>query len=211
MSSLFAGVWLAATLAAGMTAPHVATAQIYGMVQPDGGVVLTNMPNNPRGPDLRVIVAAPAEPAPRDPPSGARTASSVEVDTSRFAGIIAEAGRRWNVRPELLRAIIAVESRFNPRAVSKRGARGLMQLMPETARRFSAGDLFDPRANVLAGAQYLRLLLDLFSDDVELALAAYNAGENAVIRAGYRIPAFAETRSYVPAVMAHYRRLMAAV
>ena len=86
-----------------------------------------------------------------------------------------------------------------------------MQLMPETGRRFSAGDLFDPRANVLAGARYLRLLLDLFSGDIELALAAYNAGEAAVIRAGYRIPAFAETQSYVPAVMAHYRRFAAAM
>ncbi|MFX7988862.1 lytic transglycosylase domain-containing protein, partial [Acinetobacter baumannii] len=82
--------------------------------------------------------------------------------------IIAEAGRTWNVQPELLRAVIAVESKFNPRAVSKKGARGLMQLMPETGRRFSAGDLFDPRANVLAGARYLRLLLDLFSGDIEL-------------------------------------------
>jgi soluble lytic murein transglycosylase-like protein len=86
-----------------------------------------------------------------------------------------------------------------------------MQLMPETARRFATGDLFDPRTNVHAGAQYLRLLLDLFGGNIELALAAYNAGENAVIRAGYRIPAFAETQSYVPAVMAHYRRLSTAM
>jgi soluble lytic murein transglycosylase-like protein len=179
-------------------------------------VVLTNIPNATRETDLKVIVASPPNaaasnaaatnnaavtpiPAPAAPDDG---------DASRFAEIIAEAGRRWNVRPELLRAVIAVESRFNPLAVSKRGARGLMQLMPETARRFAVGDLFDPRANVLAGARYLRALLDQFDDNIELALAAYNAGEQSVIKAGYRIPAIPETRAYVPAVMARYRRLI---
>jgi soluble lytic murein transglycosylase-like protein len=179
-------------------------------VRADGTVVLTNLPTSSRSPGLRVIVAKQSEPASAGAES-AHAAGTGVIDMSRFGDIISEAGRKWNVQPELLQAIIAVESGFNPRAVSRKGARGLMQLMPETARRFATGDLFDPRTNVHAGAQYLRLLLDLFGGNIELALAAYNAGENAVIRAGYRIPAFAETQSYVPAVMAHYRRLSTAM
>ncbi|MHA6845387.1 lytic transglycosylase domain-containing protein [Ralstonia syzygii] len=209
MYAPFAGAGFAAVLVAGAAFPHSAYAQIFGTVQADGTIVLTNLPNNPRSATLRVIVAVRNESA--HPLAENERAAVSTVDMSRFSDIIVEASRKWNVQPELLRAIIAVESKFNPRAVSKRGARGLMQLMPETARRFTAGDLFDPRANVLAGAQYLRFLLDLFGGDIELAVAAYNAGENAVIRAGYRIPAFAETRSYVPAVMAHYRRLSTAM
>jgi soluble lytic murein transglycosylase-like protein len=185
-------------------------AQIFGTVRADGTVVLTNLPTSSRSPGLRVIVAKQSEPASAGAES-AHAAGTGVIDMSRFGDIISEAGRKWNVQPELLQAIIAVESGFNPRAVSRKGARGLMQLMPETARRFATGDLFDPRTNVHAGAQYLRLLLDLFGGNIELALAAYNAGENAVIRAGYRIPAFAETQSYVPAVMAHYRRLSTAM
>jgi soluble lytic murein transglycosylase-like protein len=207
MSPLSAGVGLLAWLTASVALPDAAHAQIFGDVRPDGAVVLTNIRGGTRDARLRVIVedrsaaAVVASTAPQ-PPSGDA------VDTSQFGAIIAEAGRRWNVRPELLRAMIAVESRFDPLAVSRRGARGLMQLMPETAKRFTVGDLFDPRTNVLAGAQYLRLLLDLFHNDVELALAAYNAGEQSVIKAGYRIPAIPETQSYVPAVLARYRRLV---
>jgi soluble lytic murein transglycosylase-like protein len=106
--------------------------------------------------------------------------------------------------------VIDVESRYNPKAVSDKGALGLMQVMPETARRFAGGDMLNPRDNVLTGARYLRFLLDLFKDDVELTVAAYNAGENAVIRAGYRVPSVRETRLYVPRVLERYRRMLAA-
>jgi hypothetical protein len=92
--------------------------------------------------------------------------------------------------------VIAVESEFDQFAVSSKGARGLMQLMPATARRFGVSDAFDARQNVLAGTKYLRILLDQFSSDVELALAAYNAGENAVVRYG-GVPPYKETRGYV--------------
>jgi soluble lytic murein transglycosylase-like protein len=136
-------------------------------------------------------------------------ATGALTDSSQLSAIISEASQTSQVPPELLKAVIAVESRYNPNAVSRKGARGLMQLMPDTARRFSAGDMLDPRENVLAGAQYLRFLLDMFKGDLELVLAAYNAGEHAVIRAGFRIPAFAETQSYVPAVLAQYRRFLA--
>jgi soluble lytic murein transglycosylase-like protein len=199
------GFGLIVALAIGIAWPAVASAQIFGAVRPNGAVVLTNLAGERRAGDLEVIVEGSPDWATGN--SATATASN-DVDGSRFGNIIVEAGRRWNVRPELLRAIIAVESKFNPQAVSKRGARGLMQLMPDTGKRFAASNLFDPRTNVLAGAQYLRALLDLFDENIELAVAAYNAGEQSVIKAGYRIPANRETRAYVPAVMARYRRLI---
>ncbi|WP_416050920.1 lytic transglycosylase domain-containing protein [Cupriavidus basilensis] len=194
--------FLIASFALSLACPCVARAQIFGAVGADGSIILTDRPGNPA---LHLVVTS-SEPAAR----GARkdnAAASATMDSTQYSEIIAEASRDARVPPELISAVIVVESGYNPNAVSKKGARGLMQLMPETARRFSAGDILNPRDNVLAGAKYLRFLLDLFRDDVELALAAYNAGENAVIRAGYHIPAYAETQSYVPMVMAHYRRL----
>jgi soluble lytic murein transglycosylase len=113
---------------------------------------------------------------------------------------IVAAANLYNVSADLIKAVIAVESEFDARAVSSKGAQGLMQLMPFTARRFGVLDSFDPRQNIFGGVQYLRLLLDLFSGDVSLALAAYNAGENAVTR--YRgIPPYKETRNYVSKIM----------
>ncbi|WP_150695819.1 lytic transglycosylase domain-containing protein [Pandoraea terrae] len=195
--------FLTALIVVGLAFSCLANAQIYGAVGTNGVVVLSNDPSDPT---LHVIVAGPEPGAHGSEESSAANATAV-VDTSKFSGIIAEASRNSQVPEELLRAVIAVESKFNPKAVSKKGARGLMQLMPQTAKRFSAGDMFDPRANVLAGAQYLRFLLDTFKGDIELAVAAYNAGENAVMRAGNRIPAFSETKLYVLTVMSHYRRL----
>jgi hypothetical protein len=106
------------------------------------------------------------------------------------------------VSVDLIKAVMAQESEFDALAVSSKGARGLMQLMPATARRFGVTDSFDPRQNIFGGAQYLRFLLDLFNGDVSLALAGYNAGENAVRR--YRgIPPYRETRNYVQRIMAN--------
>ncbi len=105
----------------------------------------------------------------------------------------------------LIRAVIQVESNFNHRAVSRKGAQGLMQLMPSTIGRLSVGDAYDPHENIGAGVRYLRQLLDQFQGDLRLALAAYNAGENAVLR--YRgVPPYPETRDYVTKVMNLYRR-----
>jgi hypothetical protein len=102
----------------------------------------------------------------------------------------------WGVSPTLVRAVIQVESEFDRYAVSSKGAQGLMQLMPFTARRFGVLDAFDARQNVFAGVQYLRFLLDMFGGDLAQALAGYNAGENAVVR--YRgIPPYRETQNYV--------------
>jgi len=118
------------------------------------------------------------------------------VYNGEFDHHIEAAGAAYNVSTDLIKAVIQVESEFDQSAVSSKGAQGLMQLMPFTARRFGVSDPFDPRQNIFGGVQYLRLLLDLFQGDISLTLAAYNAGENAVAR--YRgIPPYKETRSYV--------------
>ncbi|KVA08671.1 lytic transglycosylase domain-containing protein [Burkholderia ubonensis] len=205
LSSRLGNAVVAACVGLGAAWPCGACAEIFGAVTSNGVIVLTNEPGKA---GLKVIVAGPPAAGP-----DAQRASSKPADgavLSRFADVIEEASHAFRVRPELLRAVIDVESGYNPKAVSDKGALGLMQLMPDTARRFSRGDMLNPRENVLAGAQYLRFLLDLFKENVELTLAAYNAGESAVIRAGYRIPAFAQTRLYVPRVLARYKQLLAA-
>ena len=131
----------------------------------------------------------------------------ISQDKLPFAGLVAMAATEQNLDPALLHAIIHVESRHNPAAVSPKGAIGLMQVLPETARRMGVGSIRTPEGNISAGSRYMRFLLDIFGKDVELALAAYNAGENAVIRHGNQIPPYPETQAYVPAVIAVYHEL----
>ena len=189
------------SLAAASVAPRIACAQVYTGASADGTVVLSNF-STPEARDLLI------------PPSGADTVASTPVAApakktfaipSAFKYMVEDIARQYGLDPYLLHAIIKVESGYNPRALSAKGARGLMQLMPETARRFGVSDAFNPRENIRGGAEYVQWLLKLFQGDVELALAGYNAGEQAVIRAGHRIPAYAETRTYVPKVLAHYK------
>lgn len=116
--------------------------------------------------------------------------------SGEFDHHIEAAASQHNLSPALVKAVIAVESEFDQWAVSSKGAQGLMQLMPFTARRFGVSDSFDARQNIFAGTQYLRILLDLFQGDVDLALAGYNAGENAVRRYG-GVPPYRETRGYI--------------
>jgi hypothetical protein len=125
----------------------------------------------------------------------------------QFAGIIEAASRRHGVDAALVHAVVFVESSYDPEAVSAQGALGLMQLMPETARRYGVKNPSDPAQNVEGGVRVLKELLALFDQDTELALAAYNSGAGAVIRAGYRIPENAETLAFVPRVLEHYRNL----
>jgi len=124
----------------------------------------------------------------------------------RYSPIIATASKSHGVDIALVHAVITAESGFNPSAVSRAGARGLMQLMPETAKRFGVQNIMDPTENIHGGVKYLSELLAMFKGDKQLALAAYNAGENAVIRAGNRIPAYPETVNYVPKVLGLYQK-----
>ena len=129
---------------------------------------------------------------PLNPSLGGFTTGNSEVDN-----FIVESGKRNSVDPLLLYSIMHQESSFKPRALSPKGARGLMQLMPPTASRFGVTNIWDPKQNIEGGARYIRFLLDLFSGDVRLALAGYNAGEGAVMKYGYQVPPYAETREYV--------------
>ena len=123
----------------------------------------------------------------------------------RYTPLIETAARNHGVETALVHAVITAESGYNPMAVSRAGAQGLMQLMPDTARRFGVQNSFDPAQNISGGVKYLRELLTMFNGNKELAVAAYNAGENAVIRAGNRIPPYAETTHYVPKVLGLYK------
>jgi len=123
---------------------------------------------------------------------------------SAFDAVIEAEARKNGIDAALVKSVMLVESNFNPRAVSRKGARGLMQLMPETARRFGVADRFDPLENLRGGVEYLAALLRLFSGDLTLALAAYNAGENAVAKY-LGVPPFAETREYVRRALVAYR------
>jgi soluble lytic murein transglycosylase-like protein len=119
-------------------------------------------------------------------------------------GFIIASAVRNNLDPVLLYSVMRQESAFNTRAVSPKGARGLMQLIPATASRFGVRNIFNPQQNVEAGARYLRFLLDTFKGDVSLALAAYNAGEGTVKRYSGQVPPFQETIKYVSQIRQHY-------
>ena len=126
---------------------------------------------------------------------------------TRIDGMIVSAASTHGIEPLLLYSVMCQESAFNGGAVSPKGARGLMQLMPATAARFGVTNIHDPQQNIFAGARYLSLLLDMFDGDVSLALAGYNAGEGAVKRHGYNVPPYPETINYVRKIKRRYQSL----
>ena len=136
---------------------------------------------------------------------GAYTVAERSAARDEPRAIIREAADRYGVPEELIAAVIDAESRFNPRAVSRRGAQGLMQLMPKTAARLGVADPFSPRENIHGGARHLRSLMDRFDNNVPLALAAYNAGHVAVLHYG-GIPPYPQTRAYVNRVLRQLKR-----
>jgi soluble lytic murein transglycosylase-like protein len=129
-----------------------------------------------------------------------------EANRKRFSARIAEVASRYEVPEALIHAVVSVESAYDPNAISRAGAVGLMQLMPATARRYGVADRRNPTANLAGGTRYLRDLLERFDSDLELALAGYNAGENAVEKFGNKIPPFDETQNYVRKVLELYSR-----
>ncbi len=152
------------------------------------------------------VVARPTAMKRDDVPPLTLARSYVESDPSRYASHIEAAARATNVPAALIRAVISAESAFNPYALSATGAVGLMQLMPDTAARYGVGNRLDPSQNIMGGARYLGDLMRMFNNNIHLSLAAYNAGEGAVIKHGRKIPPFPQTVAYVPKVMGYYRK-----
>ena len=195
---------LLALLAGVGLSPH-AGAQIYAGTSSTGTVVLSNFQTS-ETPD--VVIAPPAAPAPLVTPAAAPAVAQAPdaLRAEKLKPMIQQVAKETSVSPQLLHAVISVESGYDARAVSRKGAQGLMQLMPQTAQRFGVRNALDPMENVRGGALYLKWLLDYFNGDLKLALAGYNAGEQEVVKAGYRIPAIKETRDYVPKVLARLSR-----
>jgi soluble lytic murein transglycosylase-like protein len=161
---------------------------------PEQSRVKTVVKADPRTGKLVRVVVSTVQSTAEKMPSAAQTAPA-----ANFGAIVERVAAEQAVPAELLHSVIQVESNYNPGAVSPKGAQGLMQLMPDTARRFGVPDSFDPVENIQGGAKYLKYLLDLYKGDYPRALAAYNAGEKAVAKFG-GIPPYSETQNYVTQV-----------
>lgn len=192
---------LAAALSFGHTPPS--RADIYSFTDERGVVHLSNHATDERD----VVLLKQPEPPP--PAAPATQPNAAQLAAMPYAKLVDAAADRQHVDRALLHAVIATESRYNPAAVSPKGARGLMQLMPDTAQRYGVVNVLDPAQNIQGGSRYLKDLLERFNQNLGLSLAAYNAGENAVARYGNRIPPYRETQNYVAEVMSKYRQLTA--
>ena len=180
--------WVAAAL---LVTALPARADVYQYIDGNGTISLTNVPNDPRY--QRIISELPR--------------SRSVISDGELEPVIARHSRAHRLHPALIRAVIKTESDFDPLAVSRAGAIGLMQLMPQTAMRLEVRDSYNPDENIGGGTKYLRQLLDRFNGNLPLALAAYNAGEQAVER--YRgLPPIAETKQYVKKVLRYYRAFL---
>jgi soluble lytic murein transglycosylase-like protein len=188
-----------------LTLSGAAQADIYRCKGEDGVPLFTNIPNDRRC----MVVIQLDKKAEETPVTRLVQERAVRKINPLRRGLyeqhIQAAARDHDVDAALIHAVISAESAYNPLARSSKGARGLMQLIPETGARYGATNLLDPRQNIQAGTRYLKELITLFGNDLRLALAAYNAGEGAVLKYG-KIPPYAETQSYVPKVLAYYRR-----
>ncbi len=175
--------------------PSSGQADIYRSVGPDGVVSFTNT----RAPGAKLYQKT------RSAPQVFLPADTSPERYTRYDNWIREAATLYQIPEALIRAVIRVESDFDPRAVSPANARGLMQMIPATAERMLVTDVFDPRQNIFGGVRYLRVLANTFNGDLALTVAAYNAGEGAVIRHG-GIPPYPETQDYVVKVVGYYRQ-----
>ncbi|CAM3816359.1 MULTISPECIES: lytic transglycosylase domain-containing protein [Pseudomonas] len=189
--------WLTAGILAWLATSNPAQADVYISVKADGSYVLSNV-HRPGRTYQRVV----SETAPSLAGNGRQLITGMP-----YAEVVAAAARTHDLPAALLHAVIQAESRYDPNARSTSGAAGLMQLMPDTAKEMGVKNVLDPAANVQGGARYLKRMLTLFDNDITLAVAAYNAGPDAVLRRGRVVPPFAETQRYVPKVLRQYRRL----
>jgi soluble lytic murein transglycosylase-like protein len=188
-----------ALLAAMLLTPGFAQAEIYKYRGPDGSFHFTDRPMGGR---YKLMWRSGKS----SKKKGNYSLAKMRQNKSRLTPLIEKIAKEQRLHPGLLHAVVRVESAYNPQAVSKKGAQGLMQLMPATASRYGVADSYDPKQNLEGGARYLKDLLAQFEYDIRLALAAYNAGENAVIRYGNTIPPFPETMNYVDKVLGEYER-----
>ncbi len=175
--------------------PAIVQADVYKLIKSEGGARYTDKPLSGKKYERIIPTVAKKKPI-------ARWLAKRQM---RFDPIIRKAARKYNVDAQLIHAVIRAESAYNPKAISRVGAVGLMQLMPATAKRFGVKNRRDPYQNINGGVQYLRFLLRYFKSDTKLAVAAYNAGEGAVKKYGNQIPPYRETRAYVVKVMKYYR------
>jgi soluble lytic murein transglycosylase-like protein len=194
--------WFAAAVAACAMCAAPAFADIFSFKDEKGVVHFTNI----KGLDSRYKLVRKED---GSPTTGAMAPGRVfmpsQADIDKYSAIITTASKAYGVDASLIHAVISAESAYNPYAISRTGAMGLMQLMPDTARRYGVQNMMDPVENIHGGVRYLRDLLAMFRGRMDLAIAAYNAGENAVIRAGHKVPNYAETRHYVPKVLGFYK------
>ena len=182
-------ILLSGILALGLVFPSLSSTEIYKYVDGDGVLHLTNVPNG----KYNLVLKEGWVPFYLD-----------SADLEKYDPLIWRAAEKYGVDYALVKAVIKAESNFNPRAISNAGARGLMQLMPETANALRVNDPFHPEDNIEGGVRHLRYLLDLFKGNLHLVLAAYNAGEEAVFRYN-DIPPYRETRTYIQRVLKHFR------
>jgi len=179
-----------------LTSPSFAG--IYRYVDENGVIYFTNCPRDPK---FKLYIRESKDDVGDDNHS---SSASYIKDSNQYDLVISEFSKKYQVDFALIKAIIRAESGFNPFAVSRKGARGLMQLMPETALRMNVSNIFNPRENIEGGVRYFKYLLSLFDNDLRLSLAAYNAGEN-VVGELRSIPPYRETIDYVKKVLSYYQ------
>jgi soluble lytic murein transglycosylase-like protein len=189
-------ITIALLITAFFAGAHVARADFFQYTDDSGVVHITNVPTSKKYKwmmeERRPSVLSPMNPAYK------------KLSKQKFDEMISNAAARHGIDPHLVRAIVKAESDYDEKAVSKKGATGLMQLMPATATRMGVKNIHDPEDNVEGGIKYLSKLLKMFDWQVPLAVAAYNAGENAVVKYGNRIPPYNETQTYVKRVLNYY-------
>ncbi|WP_031432381.1 transglycosylase SLT domain-containing protein [Methylomarinum vadi] len=180
-----------------MLAAVPVTADVYKYTAPDGSVYYTDEPK--KGLKYKLIIRS-------KPRNYAKTVKFLQKNKRKYSPLIAKAASKYKIDEKLLHAVIQTESAYDPNAVSSAGAVGLMQLMPETAKRYGVTDRKNAEQNIDGGTRYLKDLLNMFNSNLKLAVASYNAGEGAVKKYNNSIPPYPETQNYVKQVLALYRK-----
>lgn len=192
-------------LCAVVVIPLQVLGQVYVGSAPNTGTIVLSNFQSQATPDLLLALPVPESVGKTKTPAEPHSGQSLVIPAKAagLAGMIESVAKSVSIAPQLIHAVISAESNYEARAVSPRGAIGLMQLMPATAKRFGVKDPFAERDNVYGGASYLKWLMGYFNGDIELVLAAYNAGEQAVVKAGHKVPQYPETQAYVRRIMAN--------